>query len=368
MRIKMLLTNGFDPDIRVYKEAKTLVENGHDVEILCWDREQKNIGKQKEILNGMKINRFFIKGKYGSGYHQLLGYVRFIKSVLKYLKENDCDAVHCHDFDTLYIGYRAKKKNKKIRLIFDEHDLFYLYFKNRSGIINNIMSSLIRRVQTKLLKYVDKHIVVTPNMSKLYGEANVIIINNAPYSDAFKDIKKTERNDLVIGYIGSVRYLKELKALSDIANKFDNVSVFIAGRGTVLNELIEYCSSKCYTNVTFKGQFHFEQLEELYKQVDYIYSVYPMTDGVISLPNKFFECILTETPIIAERSSEFGKIIEDKNIGYAVDSNDLDKELDRVITSIIDGNVASTIKRNMHKCKHEYSWESNINKLLDIYK
>ena len=64
-KIIMILTNGFGSDPRVYKEAKTLVQAGHDVEILCWDRENKYINKEDEIIDGIKIKRFFARSKYG---------------------------------------------------------------------------------------------------------------------------------------------------------------------------------------------------------------------------------------------------------------------------------------------------------------
>ncbi len=78
MIIKMILTNGFDVDPRVYKEAKTLVKHGNDVEILCWDRENKYTNKEYEIIDCIKVKRFFPKSKYGSGYKQVFSYIKFI--------------------------------------------------------------------------------------------------------------------------------------------------------------------------------------------------------------------------------------------------------------------------------------------------
>lgn len=37
--IVMLLSNAFRPDPRVAREAKTLADAGHQVTILCWDRQ-----------------------------------------------------------------------------------------------------------------------------------------------------------------------------------------------------------------------------------------------------------------------------------------------------------------------------------------
>ena len=55
----MILTNGFDPYRRVYKEAKSLTKLGHSVTILCWDRAEKYIDKPTENIDGINIVRFW---------------------------------------------------------------------------------------------------------------------------------------------------------------------------------------------------------------------------------------------------------------------------------------------------------------------
>ena len=135
MKIAMILTNGFDPDPRVYKEAKSLVKLGHSVDILCWDRSGTYTDKEEEIINGIKIKRFFENAKYGSGYKQIFKLFAFKNSVLNYIKANDFEAIHCHDFDGLFIGHSVNKYLKNM-LVYDEHDLFYTYFSERKNIIN----------------------------------------------------------------------------------------------------------------------------------------------------------------------------------------------------------------------------------------
>ena len=72
MKIIMILTNGFAPDLRVYKEAKYLAQKGNEVQILCWDRENQYINKPVEQLGKIKIVRFFVQSKYGSGLKQII--------------------------------------------------------------------------------------------------------------------------------------------------------------------------------------------------------------------------------------------------------------------------------------------------------
>jgi hypothetical protein len=53
-KILMLRSNPFEPDERVYKEAKSLLENGYSVTLLCWDRELKF--PEEEIFEGISIH------------------------------------------------------------------------------------------------------------------------------------------------------------------------------------------------------------------------------------------------------------------------------------------------------------------------
>ena len=59
MKVIMILTNGFAPDLRVYKEAQYITSKGYEVEILCWDREAMFKKKPTEQYGNIKITRFF---------------------------------------------------------------------------------------------------------------------------------------------------------------------------------------------------------------------------------------------------------------------------------------------------------------------
>jgi hypothetical protein len=366
MIVKMILTNAFDPDPRVYKEAITLVNNGHEVEILAWDRESKYVNCPVEVNKGVKIRRFFSNGKYGSGFKQVFGYFNYIREVMRYLKVNKYDFIHCHDFDALILGGLLKVKNKDFKLVYDEHDLFHLYFENRG---NLLLSNFIKSIELFCLRSIDYHIVVTPNMKKLYqNKTKSVVITNAPLKKSFNNIDKKVRHEIVIGFIGVVRYYNELKVLIDISSKFEEVNVFIAGKGTKLEEIKKYVDRMEYNHVKIFGEYQIDQLQDLYSQIDITYLVYPSKDAKISLPNKFFESIVTETPMIADKDSEFGEIIKSNSLGWTLDSKNLENSLLNVLTQVTTGeNNLQSQKSNIRNNKESYYWESNIDKLLDIY-
>ncbi len=369
MIIKMILTNSFDPDPRVYKEAKTLADSGHDIEILAWDRENKNLNKAYEEMDGIKIRRFYANATFGTGIKQMKGFINFIKQVKKYINNCRYDFLHCHDFDGLIIGYCVKVFNSRVNLIYDEHDLFYLYFEGRKGYFNKLIAKGIKIVEQIVLNKVDHHIVVTPNMKLLYEKkTNPIVITNAPLRSSFENIRKLKREKIVVGFIGAVRYIDELKILADVASEFPAISIFIAGRGTKLNEFIKYTEEKAYNNIEIFGEYNIAQLEDLYSRIDITYLVYPMKDSIISLPNKFFESIITKTPMISYNNSEFGDIIKNKNFGWCVESDNMELNLRNIFSSLVSNDIVlEEVRNNMSNESTNYLWESNVDKLLKIY-
>lgn len=369
MKIAMILTNGFDPDPRVYKEAKTLVGLGHTVDILCWDRSGAYLEKPEEIIDGIHIIRFFGNASYGSGYKQLGKFLDFKNNVLNYIKDKRFDAIHCHDFDGFFIGYAVNKK-LKLKLVYDEHDLFYMYFADRKGMLNKLVYYFIMFAEKWMLKKVDTHIVVTEAMAKLYSNISktVRVINNAPYNDLFTDIEKTASDKLRIGFIGSVRYYEEMKALIDASQKYkDKVEIIISGRGIFLDKLKEYTAA--LENVKITGGYSIDQIEGLYKNIDVTYAFYPESVATISMPNKFFESIITETPILANGQTEFGEEVEKNQLGYALSSTNLKEQLDEVLYKLVNNKDEKYgIIRNMKAIKNDYFWEANEEKLKEIYK
>lgn len=369
MKIAMLLTNGFDPDPRVFKEAKTLTKYGHHVEILCWDRSGKYISTPTENLDGIKIIRFFGNAVYGSGYKQIKKFLDFKKNVFNYMVKGDFEALHCHDFDGLFIGYSINKK-LKLKLVYDEHDLFDLYFSDRGGFLNKAIGKIIKTLEKKMLKKINTHIVVTPKMQSLYKKIsrNVVLVNNAPNKGLFNDIEKSCSSKIRIGFIGSIRYYDELIALIDASEKYkDDIEVIVSGRGISLEKLKEYCINK--ENVKLTGGYTMSELEGLYKETDITYAFYPGKVAEVSMPNKFYESIITETPIIANGNTEFGEEVVKNGFGYSISGNNLKSELEDILSKLVNNkNEKQAIVSKMKALKENYYWEANEKILESIYK
>src|SRR5438034_6484112 len=98
-KVLMLLSNAFDPDPRVYNEARTLVQHGYCVCIVAWDRERAR--PANETMDEIEIERVFVRSTHGRGFTQMFIMPLVLMMMIKRALRVGFDLVHAHDFDTL---------------------------------------------------------------------------------------------------------------------------------------------------------------------------------------------------------------------------------------------------------------------------
>lgn len=361
-KVVMIVTNRYDPDVRVHKEAKYLIESGYEVEILCWDRENDYTDREVEVMDGVKIKRFFPYAKYGTGYKQIVAYYRFLQEVKKYLNNITYDYLHCHDLDGVIVGSLSNRKKKK--LIFDMHEFYEVLGSNQK------IRYIIRGIVSYFQSMSDHIIYVNEEQIKVAKDKNkskAIYIPNYPDDETFKDVQKYPSDKLRIAYIGAVRQYSQLKNLMDACKDMDTVEVLIHGMGVAHNSLQNIKFE--YSNVEVTGTFSINQVGELYKNADVLYVVYPMDNlqNKLSYPVKFFEGILTKTPIIGSKNSQIESFMKKYDIGFGVDGDSV--ESIRECIEMILGNKEILDKKveNLTKIQLDFTWKEVVMLLDKIY-
>lgn len=359
----MILTNAFEPDPRVYKEAKALIENGHSVEILCWDRNNQFKKSPSENIEGIRIKRFFPLSKPGTGFKQLRSYIKFIIEVRKYLIDKEIDVIHSHDIDGMLVGLFISGKKK---FIWDMHE-FYDGFSY--GKVKSFIYELIARLG---FRKVDGIICVSDEQKTRYARkirntTELTVIFNAPEEKVFENFERIDSPKLRISFIGGVRDFTSIKTLMEACEKLNFVEAHINGKGTEY-ERIKALENE-YKNSIITGEYKYKDIKKLYEDSDCIYAVYD--DKLLNIkhafPVKGLEAIYTETPVIATVNTDFGDFVVNKQIGFTLKYGDVE-ELKMLIKKISENkDVLEEKKKNMHKLKHEYSWESQIEKLIKLY-
>lgn len=360
-KILMIVTNGYGPDIRVHNEAKYLYSKGYNVNIISWDRENKYPSKT-EVIDGILIKRYSPYAKYGTGLKQLKSYFLFIKSIRKDIKKSDYDYIHGHDLDGIIAAHFSNVHSKKI--IFDMHE-FYEGRGNKNK-IKYIIRFLVKFFQKKSFKIIYLNDMQKSHMSKK-SISKLIFLPNYPDIKDFNNPMKTVDESLRVSYIGSVRQYTELNNLIIAGSEIKNIKIYIHGDGTAYDKLLQ--NNYNFENVSITGKYIYTNSLKLYNNTDVLYAVYSTKSfqNRNAFPIKFYESILSCTPIIVSRGSVLEEVVIKHGIGYVVDGDNLN-EISKLLEHIESNRAELMIKTaNIKKIRHLYTWSRVVNNLDKIY-
>ncbi|WP_294404660.1 glycosyltransferase [uncultured Clostridium sp.] len=122
MNVAILIDNSMELNMphpgRVFKEAETLVNNGYEVTVFC-KKGNENI-PLKEIYKGVRIIRCFdyYLGTTELIHNYIISHIQLFNTI-----NEKFHVYHCHDTNTLPIGYILSRRDKA-KLIFEAHEYF----------------------------------------------------------------------------------------------------------------------------------------------------------------------------------------------------------------------------------------------------
>ena len=191
-----------------------------------------------------------------------------------------------------------------------------------------------------------------------------------------KDSEYQEASEIVIfGALGDLSRRKLLPALYQLDQVGllhpDSRIIAVARQEMPLAELIEFVKDELLDNrVHFLGRIPHEELPNYTQMADVgIVLEEPLGKSFeFSLPNKLFDYIHAELPIISGNLVEIKNIIETYNVGLVIE-NYLPKTIAKTIERLItDNELYQQIKEQQKKVKHQFCWEKEQQKLEKYFK
>ena len=364
-RVIMLRTTSIINDSRITKEAKTLQDAGYDVKILGWDRDgffQSN--GNNENLKNIEIKLYTKKSKYGSGIKNIFKLLSFEIWLLKNLckNKNNIDIIHSCDLDTAIPAKKISKKYNK-KLVYDIFDYYV-----DSHYVPRSLKRMIEKQEINIINSADLVILCTEERKRQIQKANpkkCIVIYNTPDIENYnldRKIIKSSSNKIKLAYVGILQENRLLKEIGETIKKYPDIELHIGGFG----EYEEYFEelSKEYSNVFYYGRMKYEDVLCLEKDCDILFATYNpvIANHRYSAPNKLYEAMALNKPIIVCKNTGIDRIVEQENSGYVIryDSNDF--------FSIIEEKYHNFRKISEEINNKEYLWKTMKNRLLEEYK
>jgi len=367
MKILMLLSKPFTHDPRVYNEAKALIKAGHEVTVLGWDRGGKvALKEKKDGINIVRVRSTKLMELFHYDILKLhLWWREGYKRALELYKEFPFEAVHSHDFDTLPIGIKIKKK-LGIPLIYDAHEIWgYMVSKDIPWWRYYIWK------EESFLRFVDYMIVTNSARLQFYkekGVKNIVIVDNCK-PIVSKEYIPSNNNIFTLLYIGNLSPTRFLIELVDVVKDIDNVKCIIGGRGKA--KYVEKLKQKCneVKNVEFIGKVPPEEVIPMTLKSDAVFCMIAPWDknDITASTNKQYEAMVCGRPIISTKGTYSGELTEKEKVGIVVDYNK--ESLREAIMRLRDDlELREKLGKNALKAALEkYNWEKEKEKLIQLY-
>jgi len=243
MKIAMILDKVFteaNSDLRVYKEAKSLHNHGHEITIFSFG---KNGIPSVDTIDGIHIQRW------NSSPSRLQRYLRYPRKIsfftfcISAIIRQKFDAVHCHDLTTLPVGLSLKYLKPRIFFVYDSHEFFLgqdlPYWSAQK-------KKIYERVERKALHKIDHLIAVNKSVHRLLQnkyklKVSCSIVMNCVDIHHFYPRKEAQQlreklhlqNKLIVGHLGHLCDIrgqwKFPDLIQDVISKDQNVAFVFIG-------------------------------------------------------------------------------------------------------------------------------------------
>lgn len=302
---------------RIDRRIREFVKNGYEVEVYGGSAESS---KKYEGNDVYKYNVLYELGETSSYFER----IKHLPQMRRIIKQHDKN-------NTLFYFFSL---NVAVLIFFVSH-IKYIY-EESDMLFDRFSSPILRKFVIHINKRIIKKSILTVFTSEgfadyYYGDnkpTNLVVIPNRVSPDCVHYPSKGKEiidfNKLKIGFAGNVRYQSILNVSDVVVEKFDGFVFHFFGDTIGLSpEQVNHIQTQ--SRVFIHGSYKYPSgLAEVYDSLDFIVCTYDAT-GVnpqYAEPNKLYEAIYYDTPIIVSSNTFLAKKVEKLGIGFSVDAND----------------------------------------------
>lgn len=348
----------------------------YEISLIFWDRDL-DVSAQYSVPDGVESRKIKVKAPLGDWVRRAIPLWHFLREAIQQLRSLEPAVVHCANPDMLLVTAFYKTFYKRgVKIVYEIADLPKLGYNSNRRPIKALIKRLFNWSERYLCTKVSLLIVTSPYFWDMYyrrfiPKSKVLWIPNTPerrHFQGFQTRRSLTDGSLVVGFIGQIRYPKQIRLLIDASEGLPGVSVFLAGEGPSYQAIMDYCRNR--SHVYFHGPYNYDsEICELYSRVDCVYSVYDTSvDNVlVALPNRLYEAIVCALPVIVADGTALSKFVVDEGFGYSVPADDVSC-LRAVLQEIQRDSIGvARIRSKMIAVREDYFAEEGFDKLRRSY-
>lgn len=378
----MLLENQFPPiDERPYKEAKTLIRNGHEVTLFCIRCDGQ---KEEEEFEGIRIKRINLMKL---PHFTFLGFAMPV--ILKMLKKEQFNVFHIHNPpDSLVLPALYQKGRGKAKIVLDIHDPVIPgmlqhpeQYKHRTFWSASIWEKVALRSANKII------VVSTGSKERLLSfnipPQKITIIRNyvdlETFSKGNTNPEKIKMNyglndKRIILYAGTISPIRGIdiliKAFARVKDSYrDLMLVIIGNKDSYWEELKKLAVKEGAENLLMLPWQPYESMPDFIAAADIcvLPRRYSYHTAITGNSNTLFQYMAMRKPIVATNLLSINSFVDDScAVLVEPDSvTSMANGLRRVLSDPVFGRKIS--EKAYRSAIDRYTWRTEEDKLLALY-
>ncbi len=383
MQILMIVYNYMPRDIRVRKEALTLIDAGHEVDVICLHQKGQ---KKYEQFEGINYYRLILNSYRGSKLNYIYFYVIFFIKVFlmvnKLCFKKRYNVIHVHNMPDflVFVGFIQKLFGSKI--ILDMHDPMPEIFMTKFGLSRSSLTLKLVYLQERIsFKFANKIITTNKAFVDTFKErdldvSKISIVMNSPITSIYTEANykriKDDWGKFIVMYHGTIverNGLDEAVYVTQrLKKEIPELEFWIYGDGEFLNNLMEKIKSEALSSfIRYKG---FVEVEEIARTIPTIdvgiipNKLTPFTN--LNFPVRIFEYIHYHKPVVVPRTQGVKDYFSEDEIFY-FDPGDIE-DLYKTIKNIYqypDRNIS--IINKGYRIYEKHTWSMQSRALRNVY-
>ena len=354
-------------DTRVTNLTKSLTDDNFNVRVISFDWTTP---KFKTIIGKTSI---FKLDKSRSSISYYLNFLRILFSEL--LKTNSSIYI-AEDIYTLpIVTFIAKLRKAKLYYNSREFYAFLGGLRNRKT-----LQATIRGIEKFFIKKVDQVLVTGEGdaqfLQEYYGISNTVVIRNLPLERKPEnkiDLRtrlNIPANDLILLYQGVILEGRGFTPIIEALSEIEDFHLVTLGSGVFQSEYEKFAEElKISNRVHFIGTIDQSELINYTAAADIGLALIENISKsyYYALPNKLFEYIMAEIPVLSSNLPQMKNIVEDYNVGEVIDIEKEGELAARLRSLIINRDILSEYKQNCKAASSELNWQKEYEKVKCLF-
>jgi len=382
LKVANIVFNSFVNDSRVLKESLSLAKDGYKVTVVAHgERDLAKFEKRESfaIKRFVSLDRKVIK----SNLKKLQIYLIWCKEVVNYCK--DFDILHCNDLNTLPIAVVIKRFfNRNVKIVYDAHE-----YETETYALNGTKKKIAKWVERTLIGYADRVITVSESIAKAYAELYgiekpALVLNTPPLKrvskrDIFREKFGIDKEQKIYLYQGALTPNRGIELLLETFAQIEGEGrrkkgegcgallpcIVFMGYGALEESIKSYCQK--YKNIFLHEAVAPEVILEYTSSADFGISM--IEDSCLSyrycLPNKMFEYMMANLPVIVSNLPEMKAIVQKYEVGVVAKEQSVEA-LKIAIEESLKFDI-NELAQNLESVRKIYNWQEQERVLLQVY-